>query len=116
MLAAPLRAGMLHGAASTQVYQRRNVMERKSVRRTVYLGERLNAGVEEMLFSREMDFATMVRQLLEQELERWKRTNIQLTPKARPSGGAVGRPAHSPKEKQFKEQVRYIEQIYFELE
>jgi hypothetical protein len=72
----------------------------------VYLGEQVHAGVEEMLTSREIDFGTLVRQLLEQELERWKRTNIQLTPKPKSTGGLIGRPMLSAKDKQFREQVR----------
>jgi hypothetical protein len=91
-------------------------MKKKSVRRSLYLGERLNANVEQMLLSRESDFGTLVRQLLEQELERWQRANIQLTPKAKPSGGAAGRPMLSAQEKQFREQVRYIDEVYLGLE
>jgi hypothetical protein len=91
-------------------------MKKKSVRRSLYLGERLNANVEQMLLSRESDFGTLVRQLLEQELERWQRTNIQLTPKAKPNGGVAGRPMLSAQEKQFREQVRYIDEVYLGLE
>lgn len=91
-------------------------MNKKSVRRSLYLGERLNANVEQMLLSRESDFGTLVRQLLEQELERWQRTNIQLTPRAKPNGGVAGRPMLSAQEKQFREQVRYIDEIYLGLE
>lgn len=91
-------------------------MNKKSVRRSLYLGERLNSNVEQMLLSRESDFGTLVRQLLEQELERWQRTNIQLTPKAKPNGGVAGRPMLSAQEKQFREQVRYIDEIYLGLE
>jgi hypothetical protein len=91
-------------------------MKKKSVRRSLYLGERLNANVEQMLLSRENDFGTLVRQLLEQELERWQRTNIQLTPKMKPNGGFAGRPLLSAQEKQFREQVRSIDEIYLSLE
>ena len=91
-------------------------MKKKSVRRTVYLGERLNANVNEMLLQREIDFGTIVRQLVEQEHERWQRTNIQLTPKVKSNGGIVGRPMLTAQEKQFREQVRYLEEIYLGLE
>lgn len=91
-------------------------MKKKSVRRSLYLGERLNANVEQMLVSRENDFGTLVRQLLEQELERWQRTNIQLTPKVKTNGGIAGRPMLSAQEKQFREQVRYIDETYLSLE
>jgi hypothetical protein len=91
-------------------------MKKKSVRRTVYLGERLNANVEEMLLQREIDFGTIVRQLVEQELERWQRTNIQLTPKVKSNGGMAGRPMLTAQEKQFREQVRDLEEIYLGLE
>jgi hypothetical protein len=91
-------------------------MKKKSVRRTVYLGERLSSSIDQMLLSRETDFGTLVRQLLEQELERWQRTNIQLTPKVKPGGGIAGRPMLSAQEKQFREQVRYIDEIYLSLE
>jgi hypothetical protein len=91
-------------------------MKKKSVRRSLYLGERLNANVEQMLLSRENDFGTLVRHLLEQELERWQRTNIQLTPKVKPNGGVAGRPMLSAQEKQFREQVRYIDETYLSLE
>jgi hypothetical protein len=91
-------------------------VKRKSVRRTVYLGEQVQATVQEMLTAREIDFGTLVRQLLEQDLERWKRTSIQLTPKPKSTGGVVGRPMLSAKEKQFREQVRYIDGIYLQLE
>ena len=53
---------------------------------------------------------------VEQELERWQRTNIQLTPKVKPTGGFAGRPMLSAQEKQFREQVRYIDEIYLSLE
>jgi hypothetical protein len=95
---------------------RKEQMRKKSVRRTLYLGERLNANIDQMLLSRETDFGTLVRQLLEQELERWQRTNIQLTPKVKPNGGIAGRPMLSAQEKQFREQVRYIDEIYLSLE
>jgi len=91
-------------------------MQKKSVRRTVYLGERLKASIDQMLLSRETDFGTLVRQLLEQEHERWQRANIQLTPKVKSNAGIAGRPMLSAQEKQFREQVRYIDEIYLDLE
>src|SRR5579864_8364842 len=91
-------------------------MQKKSVRRSLYLGERLNASVEQMLLSREIDFGSLIRQLLEQELERWQRANIQLTPKVKPNGGFAGRPMLSAQQKQFREQVRYIDEIYLSIE
>jgi hypothetical protein len=91
-------------------------MTKKSVRRTVYLGDRLNANINEMLLQREIDFGTIVRQLVEQEHERWQRANIQLTPKVKSNGGMPGRPMLTAQERLFREQVRYLEEIYLGLE
>lgn len=81
-------------------------------RRTISLPEPLKNDIDTIFALTGENFSELVRRLLRVEVERQRRTKLQLEGKEDKSSGPVGRPRQSADEKRFKDRVQFIDSMY----